>query len=397
MSTGISSVMFRARKKTAKSYFPFLLISIIALIGFTLPVFAQDAKVKGSGSAMSLNRPIVGMAVTKSGGGYWLVASDGGIFTFGDAQFYGSTGGQRLNQPIVGMAATATGNGYWLVASDGGIFTFGDAQFHGSTGGQRLNQPIVGMAATKSGNGYWLVASDGGIFTFGDAQFYGSTGGQRLIDPIVEMTRTPSGNGYWLVASDGGIFTFGDADFYGAVGGRCLGSNVVGISSNSSVSGYFMATENGQVRAFSGSETTNCETEYSRQSPCWQNSESQRVFIIISQQRMWACSGQMLVQTSPITTGKYDASGNSGTPTGEFGIYAKERNRYLVGPGYRAKVQYWMPFHRGYGMHDASWRRSFGGSDYGRVGSHGCVNMPTDQAERLYNWIKIGTRVSVSA
>ena len=49
--------------------------------------------------------------------------------------FYGSMGGQHLNKPIVGMAATPDGGGYWLVASDGGIFTFGDARFYGSTGG----------------------------------------------------------------------------------------------------------------------------------------------------------------------------------------------------------------------------------------------------------------------
>ncbi len=49
--------------------------------------------------------------------------------------------------PIVGMAVTPTGNGYWLVASDGGIFAFGDAKFSGSTGAITLNQPIVGMAA----------------------------------------------------------------------------------------------------------------------------------------------------------------------------------------------------------------------------------------------------------
>ncbi|MGH8297027.1 MAG: hypothetical protein ACRETZ_16255, partial [Steroidobacteraceae bacterium] len=76
--------------------------------------------------------------------GYRLAASDGGIFTFGDAGFFGSTGAQRLNAPIVGMAATGDGQGYWLVASDGGIFTFGDAGFFGSTGAQRLNAPIVG-------------------------------------------------------------------------------------------------------------------------------------------------------------------------------------------------------------------------------------------------------------
>ena len=74
-----------------------------------------------------------------------------------------------MNQPIVGMASTPSGNGYWLVASDGGIFAFGDAQFFGSTGSIHLNQPIVGMASTPTGSGYWLVASDGGMFTFGDA------------------------------------------------------------------------------------------------------------------------------------------------------------------------------------------------------------------------------------
>ena len=62
------------------------------------------------------------------------MASDGGIFSFGDAKFYGSTGAIHLNQPVVGMAATATGAGYRFVAADGGIFNFGDATFYGSLG-----------------------------------------------------------------------------------------------------------------------------------------------------------------------------------------------------------------------------------------------------------------------
>src|ERR1051325_7980101 len=56
------------------------------------------------------------------------------------------------------MAPTPTGNGYWFVASDGGVFSFGDAQFFGSTGAFRLNQPIVGMAATPTGPGYRLAS-----------------------------------------------------------------------------------------------------------------------------------------------------------------------------------------------------------------------------------------------
>jgi len=102
--------------------------------------------------------------------GYWTVASDGGIFSYGP-QFYGSMGDKHLNAPVVAMASTNDAGGYWEVASDGGIFTFGDANFHGSMGGQHLNKPVVGMAPNLSGKGYWLAASDGGIFAFGDATY----------------------------------------------------------------------------------------------------------------------------------------------------------------------------------------------------------------------------------
>ncbi|HET6795101.1 MAG TPA: hypothetical protein VFH45_11690 [Acidimicrobiales bacterium] len=178
-----------------------------------------DAANLGSAANLHLARPIVGITATPDGGGFWLVASDGGIFSFGDANFYGSTGAIRLNRPIVGMSTTPDAAGYRLVASDGGIFDFGDADFHGSTGAMRLNAPIVGMDTTPDGAGYWLVASDGGIFTFGDAPYFGSTGAIRLQKPIVAMSRVPGGLGYWLVASDGGVFSFGAAPFRGSAGG----------------------------------------------------------------------------------------------------------------------------------------------------------------------------------
>jgi hypothetical protein len=183
----------------------------------------------GDLTTTNLNQPIVGMATTPSGGGYWMVATDGGVFSYGDANFYGSTGNIHLNKPIVGMAATPDGKGYWMVASDGGIFSFGDANFYGSTGNIHLNKPIVGMASTPDGHGYWLVASDGGIFTFGDAPFYGSTGNIRLNSPIVGMTPTPDGHGYWFTASDGGVFSYGDAQFAGSLGGLGI-DDVVGMA-----------------------------------------------------------------------------------------------------------------------------------------------------------------------
>ena len=109
------------------------------------------------------------MAATADGQGYRLVASDGGIFTFGDAPFSGSVGGQKLNKPVVGTVNDTNTGGYWVVASDGGIFAFGGAPF------LRLDRrrsastrPIVGMAETSNGSGYRFVAADGGsVHLFG--------------------------------------------------------------------------------------------------------------------------------------------------------------------------------------------------------------------------------------
>jgi len=100
----------------------------------------------------------------------------------------GDAGARALCGVVLPGVGAPTG-GYYLVASDGGIFTYGDAVFRGSRGGQPLAKPIVGMAAT--GGGYYLVASDGGIFSYGDAPFLGSTGGLKLVAPIVGMATVP--------------------------------------------------------------------------------------------------------------------------------------------------------------------------------------------------------------
>ena len=99
------------------------------------------------------------------------------------------------------MTPTATGKGYWLLAADGGVFSFGDASFFGSTGGIRLNSPVISMAAGPGGVGYWLLASDGGVFSF-RVPFYGSVPGSGLCAmPTSRQIRSSStGHGYWLLA-----------------------------------------------------------------------------------------------------------------------------------------------------------------------------------------------------
>ena len=208
----------------------------------------------GSTGGTVLNKPVVGMAATADGGGYYLVASDGGVFSYGDAVFYGSTGSIHLNQPVVGMAVVPGGGGYWLVAADGGIFSYGDATFYGSTGSIHLNQPVVGMAATPSGHGYWLVAADGGIFSYGDASFHGSTGSLVLNKPIVGMITGPAGAGYFLVASDGGIFSFGTAPFFGSLGGLPLKHPVVAAAATPAGNGYWFTDSVGLVSNFGSAD-----------------------------------------------------------------------------------------------------------------------------------------------
>ncbi|MGO9028077.1 MAG: NlpC/P60 family protein [Acidimicrobiales bacterium] len=208
-----------------------------------------SAVVDGSMVNQQLNAPIAHIVSTADGGGYWLVASDGGIFAFGDAKFYGSMGGQHLNAPVVDIAPTPDGGGYWLVASDGGIFAFGDAKFYGSMGGQHLNQPVVGIAADDATGGYWEVASDGGIFAFG-APFFGSTGSLRLSQPVNGMASLADGLGYWFVASDGGIFAEGAAAFHGSMGGAALDAPVVGMASDPSTGGYWLVGSDGGVFSF---------------------------------------------------------------------------------------------------------------------------------------------------
>jgi hypothetical protein len=206
-------------------------------------VFAYgDAQFHGSvpGPGLRLTN-IMGMARTPSGKGYWLVGRDGGVFSFGDAPFHGSLPGLDVRVGnIVGMVPTKSGGGYWLVGSDGGVFSFGDAQFHGSLGGRPLNAPVEAIAATRSGGGYWLVARDGGVFAFGDAPFHGSMGGRPLQAPIVDMDVTPDGGGYWMTAEDGGVFSFGNAPFHGSMAGQPLNGHVTGMSATPSGKGYWL-------------------------------------------------------------------------------------------------------------------------------------------------------------
>jgi uncharacterized protein YkwD len=212
---------------------------------------AGDARFFGS-AANKPHSTVVAIASTPSGNGYMIVDAKGKVFAFGDAVWRGDMRNKALNKPVVGMALRRDGKGYWLVASDGGIFSF-NAGFYGSMGGRHLNKPIVGLAARPDAKGYWMVASDGGIFSF-RASFYGSMGGRPLNKPVVGMAPAPSGKGYTMVASDGGLFRFGDnVPFFGSAANSCPGAPAVGVAVSAGAVGYWITFSNAQTFAFSPS------------------------------------------------------------------------------------------------------------------------------------------------
>jgi ribosomal protein L24E len=95
-------------------------------------------------------------------------------------------GGQKLNAPVQSLVPDSDGVGYWLVASDGGIFAF-QADFKGSMGGMKRNRPVTGMV--RAGSGYLMVGEDGGIFDFSGTSdgFKGSLGANPPGKPITSV------------------------------------------------------------------------------------------------------------------------------------------------------------------------------------------------------------------
>jgi hypothetical protein len=119
------------------------------------------------------------------------------------------------------------------------------------------------------------------------------------------------------------------------------------------------------------------------------------IAISISSQYMWYYKNGSCVLSTSVVTG--DSSKGRSTPTGVYAIAYKQRNHTMKGDGYTAFVNYWLPYYeyRGIGIHDATWRSSFGGSIYQGNGSHGCVNTPYSVMQSLYEMVEAGTPVVV--
>lgn len=111
----------------------------------------------------------------------------------------------------------------------------------------------------------------------------------------------------------------------------------------------------------------------------------------MTQQHMYYYAAGELVLDTDVVTG--NTGRKMGTPEGINFVYNKQRNRVLRGADYATPVKYWMPVKGGVGIHDADWRREFGGEIYKRNGSHGCINTPPEIMAQLYELVEVGTPV----
>lgn len=136
-----------------------------------------------------------------------------------------------------------------------------------------------------------------------------------------------------------------------------------------------------------GSPGTGAPGDTPASNPAAPYATGKSIFVKLSEQRVYAYENGTLLRSVLVSTGLPATP----TVTGDYRIYVKYRSQTMYGPGYYLpNVPYVMYFYRGYGLHGTYWH-----SNFGRPMSHGCVNLPTSEAEWLFNWAEVGTIVQV--
>lgn len=156
-----------------------------------------------------------------------------------------------------------------------------------------------------------------------------------------------------------------------------------------------------QIKAdITSGEAVSRDIEYSSRGASYSEADWGDTYaeIDLSAQKMWYVKdGEVIVECSVVTG---CVSDGHATPQGVYSLAYKVADKVLRGTQYadgsyeyESPVSWWMPFNGGIGMHDATWRSSFGGTIYKTNGSHGCINMPLSAAATVYKNITAGTPV----
>ncbi|HWD24373.1 MAG TPA: kelch repeat-containing protein, partial [Acidimicrobiales bacterium] len=220
---------------------------LVALKSGTVYSYGTAPAIASQVAVNAKNRPVVGIATSPTGTGYYLATALGNVYNEGGATFYGSAAKVKLSAPISGIAVTPDGGGYWLVAKDGTVYPFGDAASYSGLKVNVKNRPIVAITASPDGKGYYLTSALGNVFNYGDALFYGSEARQRLTAAVTSLKLTPSGLGYVLTDAKGEIFIHGDASAFGSKAGIRIPHPVVDVGLSLDAAGYYIVTSGGNV------------------------------------------------------------------------------------------------------------------------------------------------------
>jgi hypothetical protein len=203
----------------------------------------------GAGSLTETSSPVKGLALTPDRRGYYLVAANGQVSTFGDAVNRGSS----ASSGVVGIAVDSTSGGYWMVRSNGTVKGFG-APVLGSARVTSTSGPVVAIAAIPNGRGYYEVTAGGSVSAFGNAQNFGSATvptGQT----VAAMATTPNGLGYYLVTKQGTLAAYGDAKLFSAPS-VASDTPVTGLAVASNGFGYWVLSSAGVVTGYGSARST---------------------------------------------------------------------------------------------------------------------------------------------
>lgn len=219
----------------------------------------------------------------------------------------------------------------------------------------------------RQSNGRWMYKAGSTVFA---DKFVESKGCKYLLDP----------NGYMLTGwqyKDGSIYYLTETEIEGHPEGSLWTGGPTPDGRETDANGVLV----GDLGCRPNPYHTDC------------------IEVSIPEQQVYVYKGELLVMQTPCVTGK--VSTGTITPEGDYAIQAKVPDKTLKGKNvdgtdYESFVHYWMPFHNwSYGLHDASWRGSFGGQIYQTGGSHGCVNLPTAAAAQLWGICYVGMPVHV--
>jgi hypothetical protein len=252
--------------------------------GRTLPAAAALGNATTTAAPLFPEAPVVGLAATPSGLGYWVWNGFGHVVGFGDAKTYGDMLASHGDHTVTAMAPTPTGTGYWLMTDDGAVFQFGSAGLFGSMAGRDPRSFYSIILPSATGFGYRLFTAKGAVHIFGDAVNYGSlfdvptkagkaTFGYTSLAPgtttvgaagppsmggnssaTVTQTWTPA-DGYWMLGANGAVYPFGGAVDLGNATAFLGGHQAVDLEPTPDYGGYWIVDDIGRVFAFGDAST----------------------------------------------------------------------------------------------------------------------------------------------